>query len=65
MTNPKDGTPLSTDGAPGLPRDPQRVFGNSPVKRPITGRHPNPTRSDATEEGNLRQAGVTVPAAKD
>jgi hypothetical protein len=56
MTNSKQGKPLSTDPAPGLSRDPQRVFGESPVKRPITGRHPNTTRSDDAETDNLKQA---------
>jgi hypothetical protein len=56
MTDSKQGKPLSTDPAPGLPRDPQRVFGESPVKRPITGRHPNPTRADASEERNVKDA---------
>jgi hypothetical protein len=56
MINSKQGKPLSTDGCPGLARDPQRVFGESPVKRPITGRHPNPTRADDAETDNLKQA---------
>jgi hypothetical protein len=56
-TTPKSGTPLSTDGCPGLPKDPQRIFGQSPVpRRPITGKHPDVTRADATETGNLKDA---------
>ena len=61
MSNSKEGREVSKDPAPGLPTDSQRVFGESPMKRPITGRHPNPTRADATEEGNLRDENATAP----
>ena len=62
MINSKQGRVPSTDGAPGLPLKGGRVFGESPIKRPLTGKHP--TRSDAvSEEDNLRQASATTPLA--
>jgi hypothetical protein len=61
MSDSKQGKVPSTDGALGLPTDPQRVFGESPVKRPISGgKHP-PVRSDSTEQSNLRDATATMP----
>jgi hypothetical protein len=59
MSNDRTKVP-STDPAPGLPRDPQRVFGQSPIpRRPLTGRHPTVTRADASEEQNLKDATFT------
>jgi hypothetical protein len=56
MTNSKQGKVPSTDGCPGLEPRGGRVFGESPVKRPISGgKHP-PVRADASETANLAQA---------
>jgi hypothetical protein len=53
MTNSKLGKTPSTDGAPAL-KPAARVFGESPVKRALTGRHPARADSVPTEEGNLK-----------
>ena len=57
-TNPKSGTPVSTDGCPGLAAAGGKIFGESPIKRPLTGRHP-PARADSDtpqESEKLAQA---------
>ena len=38
-----------------IQQDHSQVFGESPIRRPLTGKHP-PARSDASETENLRQA---------
>ena len=56
LTNSKQGRVLDTDGCPGLPAA-GRVFGESPIKRPLTGKHPpSPARADASETDNLKNA---------
>jgi hypothetical protein len=56
----KQGTVPSTDPAPGLPVNAGRIFGESPVKRPISGgKHP-PARADASEEQNLKDAAAPM-----
>jgi hypothetical protein len=55
MTDSKNGTVPSTDPAPKLPATGGRVFGKSPIARPVTGRHPS-TRADDAEQDNLKQA---------
>jgi hypothetical protein len=58
VTNSKEGREVYKDPAPGLPVVGGRIFGESPVKRPLTGRHP-PTRSDASETENLKDASAS------